>query len=203
MGRYYNKTRAPLPVTLRDGTGTSLPARSWVTLGLDQERSGSLNRLVQKGLLAYRASAPAPTPAPTPAPAPVKVAPPPPPPKLKAKPAPPPPTPPPEPEPVVEEKPTESEAPAIEVTSSAEIAEDETAFDLPDEAGDSPADDVSDDPKPDLKARSKKTSQQTEITESATDVSSDGGEEAVASEGSFGAESTPRPKKTRRRKRRS
>lgn len=196
MGKYYNKTRAPLPATLRDGSAVSFPPRKWVTVRLDQDGSGSLRQLVSKGLLAYRATSPAPTPAAAPPKPKVAPAPAPPP---RAKPVAPPPAPAPPPEPVVEESP----APAIEVTSSVEISDSSAGVDLSVEAEQPAAEELSDDPSTDLNAGKESLSEQTEINESATDVSNAEGKESVASESDSGSESTSRPKKTRRRKRRS
>lgn len=196
MGRYYNKTRAPLPATLRDGSAISFTPRKWVTVRADQDGSGSLRQLVSKGLLAYRADSPAPTPVAAP-PKPKAIPEPPSPPK--PKPVAPPPAPAPPPEPVVEESP----APVIEATPSVEIAYSGAEVDLPVEAEQPAAEELSDDLPTDLNVGTETLSEQTKIDESATDVSSAEGKESVASESDSGSESTPRPKKTRRRKRRS
>lgn len=51
MGRYYNKGRGNLPLTLSGGRSTSVPGNKWIELnGLD-ETTPSVMRAVRKGQL--------------------------------------------------------------------------------------------------------------------------------------------------------
>jgi hypothetical protein len=69
MGRYYNKTRGILPVTLASGAPLSVPAKSWVTIPVSEENSSSIANAVRRGFLVRSTisdDAPPPTPDPMP-----------------------------------------------------------------------------------------------------------------------------------------
>lgn len=51
MGRYFNKGRGNLPLTLSQGKAISIPGNSWVTLEGRDETTASVRRAVQKGML--------------------------------------------------------------------------------------------------------------------------------------------------------
>jgi hypothetical protein len=72
MGRYFNKGRGNLPLTLSQGKAISVPGNSWVTLEGRDETTASVRRAVQKGMLhrAPEAKEEVKTPAPEAAPAP-------------------------------------------------------------------------------------------------------------------------------------
>lgn len=61
MGRYFNKGRGNLPLSLSDGRSVSVPGNSWVTLEGRDETTASVRRAVVKGLL-FQQPAPKPTP---------------------------------------------------------------------------------------------------------------------------------------------
>ena len=51
MATYYNKTRAPVTVSLRDGSSTMVPPRQKLVLTAAQDGSGQIHACVRKGLL--------------------------------------------------------------------------------------------------------------------------------------------------------
>lgn len=51
MGRYFNKGRGNLPLTLSQGKAISVPGNSWVNLEGRDETTASVRRAVQKGML--------------------------------------------------------------------------------------------------------------------------------------------------------
>lgn len=76
MGRYFNKGRGNLPLTLSQGKAISIPGNSWVTLEGRDETTASVRRAVQKGMLhrAPEAKEEVKTPAPEAPPAPPTIA---------------------------------------------------------------------------------------------------------------------------------
>jgi hypothetical protein len=57
MGRYYNKGRGNLPLTLSNGHSTSVPGNKWIELHGADETTASVMRAVRKGQL-FRAKDP-------------------------------------------------------------------------------------------------------------------------------------------------
>lgn len=57
MGRYYNKGRGNLPLTLTNGHSTSVPGNKWIELHGADETTASVMRAVRKGQL-FRAKDP-------------------------------------------------------------------------------------------------------------------------------------------------
>jgi len=57
MGRYYNRGRGNLPLTLANGNSTSVPGNSWIALDGRDETTASVMRAVRKGQL-FRAKDP-------------------------------------------------------------------------------------------------------------------------------------------------
>ncbi len=57
MGRYYNKTRGMLPVTLASGAPMSFPSKKWVTIPAHEENSSSIANAIRHGFLARSAIA--------------------------------------------------------------------------------------------------------------------------------------------------
>jgi hypothetical protein len=116
MARYFNKTRVPITVSLRDGSSAIVTGKGVLEPTPEQDRSPSILSRVKKGLLIKLPDAPAPKPAAPPAP---------PAPKIKPAPAPAPapipgPAPEPEPEPDddTEETDDEGDAPSMRWTKS-------------------------------------------------------------------------------------
>jgi hypothetical protein len=48
MGRYFNKGRGSLPLTLSDGKSVSVPGNSWIVLEGRDETTASVRRAVRK-----------------------------------------------------------------------------------------------------------------------------------------------------------
>lgn len=63
MPRLYNPKRVPVPVTLRDGSSTSIPAKAYLTVPAEQFGSADIVRKVKKGLLVQKADRPVAPPA--------------------------------------------------------------------------------------------------------------------------------------------
>ena len=59
MGRYYNKGRGNLPLTLSNGHSASVPGNKWIELHGADETTASVMRAVRKGQL-HRAKDPTP-----------------------------------------------------------------------------------------------------------------------------------------------
>ena len=59
MGRYFNKGRGNLPLTLVGGRSTSVPGNKWIDLNGSDETTPSVMRAVRKGQL-FRAPDPKP-----------------------------------------------------------------------------------------------------------------------------------------------
>lgn len=51
MSTYYNKTRAPVTVSLKNGESAMVPPRKTLRVSRDQDGSGSLHACLRKGLL--------------------------------------------------------------------------------------------------------------------------------------------------------
>jgi hypothetical protein len=51
MGRYYNKTRGPLGLSLLSGKAASVPPKTWVELDPADEGSPSVINYIRKGFL--------------------------------------------------------------------------------------------------------------------------------------------------------
>ena len=51
MGRYYNKTRGPLGLSLVSGKSTSVPPKTWIEIDPSDEGSPSVINYLRKGFL--------------------------------------------------------------------------------------------------------------------------------------------------------
>ena len=58
MPRLYNPKRVPCPVTLRDGSSTSIPGKGYLTVPAEQWGSADVIRKVKKGLLVQKKDLP-------------------------------------------------------------------------------------------------------------------------------------------------
>ena len=70
MPKYYNRTRGPLPVTLRTGESAMVPPKSELVVTPEQDRSASILSRVRKKLLVPLKDEPTPQPEPEPVPEP-------------------------------------------------------------------------------------------------------------------------------------